>query len=404
MGITLTKGQLKAKNKLKKWYKNKDEQVFKIAGYAGTGKTTIVFDLINELGLDPRKEVLFATYVGKATLPLRKQHLLAKTLHKAFYDVVKEKKLGEDGLPIIGQNGRAKTHTVFKLKKRISSNIKLIVLDEAAMIPSKMSNDAKTFDRPIIALGDAGQLEPVFGKSDLLKHPDVILDEIMRQQKGDPIIFLSMLAREGKDIPIGKYGDNCYVVDETILKYPKIYTRPDIILCGKNKTRDNINNIVRHDIKRYKSAYPEIGDKMVCRKNNWDEDIDDIALINGLFGYVVDINDESFNGKSVNINFMPECLPNQWYEDIELDYNYLKLSYELRKEYNAFYSNGNLFEYGYASTVHLAQGSQYGYVLLLEEKLGSKDFQNKWMYTGITRAKQSLVIVKRKRKNQSYFF
>lgn len=404
MGLKLTKEQAIATKKLKRWYIDPYEQVFKIAGYAGTGKTTIVFNLINELGLDPRTEVMFCTYVGKATLPLRKQHLLAKTLHSAFYKRVKEKVIGPDGEPVLMANGRAKTHMVFKLKEHIDPNIKLFVFDEAAMIPSTMSDDAKSFGIPIIALGDTGQLEPVFGKSDLIRKPHAKLTQIMRQKEGDPIIFLSMLAREGKDIPIGKYGDNCYVVDETILKYPKIYTSPDIILCGKNKTRENVNNIIRHDIKHYESEYPEYGDKMVCRKNNWDEEIDDIALINGLFGYVVNIDDSSYNGRELNIDFMPECLLNSWYEDIPIDYKYLNMSYGERKDYNSMYANGNLFEYGYASTVHLAQGSQYGYVLLLEEQLGSKAFNNKWMYTGITRAKETLVIVKKKRRNQSYFF
>ena len=78
------------------------------------------------------------------------------------------------------------------------------------------------------------QLDPIFGKAKTLLSPDVLLTEIMRQKGDNPIIYLSMLARQGKNIPIGQYGKNCFVVYDDILKYSKIYTKTDIVLCGKN--------------------------------------------------------------------------------------------------------------------------------------------------------------------------
>ena len=65
MNITLTDGQSNAFKKGKKWYKKQNKQVFRIAGYAGTGKSTIVFALIEELGLNPMKDVLFYNEVIK---------------------------------------------------------------------------------------------------------------------------------------------------------------------------------------------------------------------------------------------------------------------------------------------------------------------------------------------------
>lgn len=270
------------------------------------------------------------------------------------------------------------------------------------MVPKSMSEDLKTFGIKIIALGDRDQLPPVFGKSDFLYNPDAVLTEIMRQKEGDPIVFLADLARRGQDIPFGKYGPRCFVVDEKILNHGSIYLKPDIILCGKNKTREKINNIVRHDIKKIKSDMPIVGDKMVCRKNNWDLEIDDIALINGLFGYVTNVNEETFNGRSFNIDFMPECLMGKWFEDVEVDYKYLQK--EVGEKMNTQYANGNCFEYGYGSTVHLAQGSEYGYVLGIEETMGSDDFQRKFMYTMITRAKHTLVLVRKPQATRQFFF
>lgn len=270
------------------------------------------------------------------------------------------------------------------------------------MVPINMSEDLKSFGIPIIALGDRDQLPPIFGKSDLLFNPDSVLTEIVRQKEGDPIVFLADLARKGHDIPIGKYGPRCYVVDESILKHASMYTKPDMILCGKNKTRQRINDIVRYDIKKFKTEMPNIGEKMVCRKNNWDLEIEGIPLINGLFGYVTNVDDSSFNGKSLNIDFMPECVPNKWFEDVEIDYQYL--SKDISEKMNTMYAYGNCFEYGYASTVHLAQGSEYGYVLGIEEIMGSDDFQRKFMYTMITRAKHTFVLAKKQSVAARQFF
>ena len=246
------------------------------------------------------------------------------------------------------------------------------------------------------------QLDPIFGKAKTLLSPDVLLTEIMRQKGDNPIIYLSMLARQGKNIPIGQYGKNCFVVYDDILKYSKIYTKTDIVLCGKNKTRDKINDIVRYQIKKRKSPFPVFGDKLVNRHNEWSQEIDGIALINGLFGYVTNVYEDTYDGSKVNIDFMPEFMPYKWFEDVILDYEYLQMDYKERKDYNSLYSNGNIFEYGYGSTIHLAQGSQYKSVLLLEEFLGNREFQSKLIYTGITRAEETLIMVK-KRPNNFYF-
>ena len=403
MGFELTKGQKKGIKKAKKWFKHQDDQLFEIEGPAGTGKSTLAFSLINEMGLDPIEEVMYMTYVGKATLPLRQQGLPARTIHSSLYYRTFEKVLGPDGKPLKKENGKPVKKPVFKLVKSIPKSIKLILVDEGPMVPSHMCKDILSFGVPTMVLGDRGQLPPIFGESLFLQNPDVSLDEIVRQKEGDPIIYLSYLARTGQDIPLGKYGDRCFVVDTDLLRYPKIYTKPDMVLCGKNKTRENINNTVRYNIKHYDTEIPQFGEKLVCRKNNWDIEIDDIALINGLFGNVINTYEDSFNGRSLNIDFKPECL-NDWYEDVSLDYEYLTMDYKDRKNYG-MYTNGNLFEYGYASTVHLAQGSQYGYVIFIEEVMGNAKFQKRFNYTGITRAKNTLVMVRPKqRRDQSFFF
>ena len=351
--IVLNEGQNKAYKKSYKWYKNRTKQTFEIGGYAGTGKSTIVFTLINALGLDPSYEVLFMTYVGKATLALRRNGLNAKTIHSSLYYRTKVIARDDDGNIIYNENNKPITKGVFKLKDSLDKHIKLIVVDEWMMINQKIYEDILSFNLPVMLIGDSGQLPSVFGKP-VKSKPDVFLDEVVRQKEGDPILYLAHKARKGEFIEYNQYGKNCFVVDESILKYKKIYTKPDIILCAKNKTRDKINDIFNYDIKRKKTNLPIYGDKIVCRKNNYDTLLYDIPLVNGLFGYVVNAHDETFNGKTINIDFMPDFMPYEWFSDIPLDYKYFNLNYEERKNYNSLYAPGNLFEYGYGSTIHLA--------------------------------------------------
>jgi superfamily I DNA/RNA helicase len=54
----------------------------------------------------------------------------------------------------------------------------------------------------------------------------------------------------------------------------------------------------------------------------------------------------------------------------------------------------DLFDFGYALTVHKAQGSQARKVILFEERFPkmTDDDWRRWLYTGITRAEEELVL------------
>lgn len=386
--MELTEGQKKAIKKAKPWYNNQTKQVFEIAGPAGTGKTTIIFMLASELGLDVDKEVLFCAYVGKAALNMRMHGIKAKTIHSAMYDLVESKqKMDDDGNIIIDNN-----KMIFRKKEFLDHNIKLIYIDEGSMIDEKMRDDILSFGIPVIVTGDLNQLPPVFGKSGFLQNPDVILSEIMRQKKDDPIIYLSYLARTSKPIPYGRYGKRCFVISQDQIT-DKMLSLSDIIICGKNDTREKLNNHIRQNILGIKSKLPIQGDRLICRKNNWLLNLDDISLINGLSGKCVNnIDLRSFNGKSFRMDFQPDFIENAYFSNIEVDYEFLNTPCSSNKRVSEF--NGNKFEYGYSITTHLSQGSQYNKVLFYYEKIGDKNIQMRQLYTGITRAKDMLILVK----------
>ena len=93
---------------------------------------------------------------------------------------------------------------------------------------------------------------------------------------------------------------------------------------------------------------------------------------------------------------------NVYFKDLVCDYSYIKAPYEMKTMIkNNRYSLGEKFEFAYAISCHLSQGSQFRNGIYLEEFL-SKDIQKNLNYTGITRFSQGMIYVKKKRKYFSF--
>lgn len=370
------------------WWKTQHKQVWEISGGAGTGKTTVVHYLIDAIGLE-KEQVLFMAYVGKATLALALNGNPAKTIHSSIYDLVSMPKKDENGEKIL-QNNREVTQLRFVKKEYLHPNIKLIVVDEGSMVNDDIAEDILSFGIPVIVLGDLNQLEPVFGSSRFLKNPDVILTEPMRQALDSPIITLSQKAIKGEKLEYGDYGEGCHVIPKSQLS-DELLKSANCVICGKNATRNALNTYFRQSIYKYTRPYPYIGEKLICRKNNWRLSLDDnIFLINGLIGYVDDVYLDTYNGKSIEIKFRPEFLKNMAFDNVKIDYDYL-INPSMDKRDSKF-SLYNKFEYAYAITCHLSQGSQYNNVIVYDERIGNRDYYNRWLYTAITRARKQVII------------
>jgi len=388
MGIELNSQQTDTVDRLVKWWHSRDKQTFEISGPAGSGKTTLVYYLIERIGIDPKK-VLFMAYVGKATMALARKGNFAKTIHSTIYRLVEVPKLDNEGNPI-KKNNRVVTTTVFQKKDKIDDDIQALVIDEGSMVNKQIAEDILSFNLPIIVLGDLNQLPPVFGDSYFLQKPDSVLTQVMRQMENDPIVHLSQRAIRGEYLNIGKYGPMCFVIDKEVIN-DNLLIKSDIVICGKNKTREDINNYVRRQIKGIKSDIPVMGEKLICRQNNWNLSVGgDIFLINGLIGYMEGIYLDTYNKKSICIDFRPEFMEDDYFEKIPMDYEYLFQTYEEKKRGKRSYYNK--FEFAYAITAHLAQGSQYDKVMIYDERIGDRDYYRKWLYTAITRAVKGLVV------------
>lgn len=404
MAEELTADQLEAEKLIEDWFLHSTKQIFVLAGYAGTGKTTILKHVVCEkLNLTPDDSAAFVTPTGKAATVLIRSGIPAATLHKLIYQSITEEKK-------IELNGKIITVEKLSFKRRdsIDKSIKLIVLDEASMVSNEVLYDLTEFGVKLLLCGDNAQLPPVEGLNGFLTEPDYTLKTIVRQQLGNPIIKLSEMAREGKFIPYGNYGGSCVVMSKRILtgeKRKRALLHADQIICGTNKTRVQINDEVRK--MKGLGQFPENGDKLICTLNNWETFIDSemrFNLVNGIIGTVK----QPFYDfeKSIGfIQFKPEFLEDFCPEALPIDLGIFESGYYRYKRGDYFEKTDesgqavsaftlNRFEYGYCISCHKAQGSEFDNVIIFDESYAFKEDKNRWLYTAITRAKKKLIILR----------
>lgn len=353
------------------------DQVFRIFGFAGTGKTTIARALADTLATKDNQTTHFAAYTGKAAMVMRRAGCDgAQTIHSSIYAVT----IDED-------TGRA-TYTLNPDGAAASAD--LIVIDECSMVGEDIGKDLLSFGKKILVLGDPAQLPPVNDGGFFTEgEPDVMLTEIHRQAEGNPIIHMATLVRKGERLPIGEYGTSQVVLQGAVSMSwlgPRVMAA-DQVLVGKNDTRATYNNRIRLRL-GYQSAMPVIGDRMVCRKNDKTK-----GIFNGET-FEVSALGKSFaedyarfevvsrdTGREISIKVMRDCILKGKTSLQEIPYQYRKGTQE--------------FEYAHALTVHLAQGSQWDDVVLFDESGIFRDDAQRWLYTGVTRASSRLLIVRR---------
>ena len=379
--MILTKGQEKGLKIAIERYKNKEPYTV-IAGYAGTGKSTLVKFIIDELGIN-EADVVYIAYTGKASLVLRNKGCEnAMTAHRLLYRAIEHPD---------------RTYEFFP-KSKLDADYKIIVLDECSMLPQEMLDLLLSHNVHVIALGDPGQLPPIDGVSTILNEPHVMLDEVVRQAQDNPIIRLSMDIRSGKWLDYGGEKE-CKIISKDQVT-DKLLMGADQILCGKNITRHSLNERMRKV--KFEDKYsncPLNGDKIICLHNEWKElGSNEEPLVNGMIGTINNIalyKDRMYNPKMI-ADFTSDS--NGVYQGLQMDYKiFTEKETTVNQENWWRYKNipkAYEFDYGYAITVHKFQGSEAEKVVVFDEWLGDKDYHCKWLYTAVTRASKKLVVVK----------
>lgn len=360
-----------------KWLGGGRSQIFRLFGYAGTGKTTLARYFAEHVDGD----VQFAAFTGKAAQVLRSKGASnARTIHSLIYRPRGEEAVEDE------TTGRTMISPTFSLNRQSPiAKAKLIIIDECSMVDEALGRDLMSFGTPILVLGDPGQLPPISGGGFFTDHePDFLLTEIHRQARDNPIIQLALDVREGREFSFGDYGDARVISRNEVNS--DLVTSADQVLVGTNRTRRRYNQRLRQ-LKGFDALYPQAGDKLVCLRNDPAK-----GLLNGSLWKVMTSSRETVK-PGINLLVSPEeDDPDRGVSKIKLlkaafDEPDGEIPWQTKKRYDDF-------DYGYALTVHKAQGSQWNEIVLFDESFAFRDTRSRWLYTAITRAAERLTIVR----------
>lgn len=324
----------------------------------------------------PENDIAYCAYTGKASLILQQKGCPgATTAHRLLYNTTEL----PDGT------------FIHEPKQHPPKGLRLIVVDEISMLEKEQWNILMRWGIPVICLGDPFQLPPIHEDNGVLQYPHVFLDEVMRQAQDSEIIRLSMDIRTGKYLSPFK-GKDVRVVSQNDIT-DKLLVTADMVLCGKNATRFSLNRRIRRTY--WGDEYvdePKSGDKCICLKNQWTAG----DLVNGSIGTISNIRkeDTQYLKPQMLANFDTDY--NDWFIDLSMDYKLFTegkptVNKDNWKEYPKDIRPME-FDYAYATTVHKSQGSEYSKVVLFNEYLGDREQWRRWLYTGITRASEKLVV------------
>ena len=338
--------------------------VFRLFGFAGTGKTTLATHIADNVD----GEVKFAAFTGKAASVMRGKGCRgATTIHSLIY---RTRESGDE-IPNFDLWDEAP-----------ASKAELIIIDECSMVDAELGRDLLSFGVPLLVLGDPAQLPPIQGGGFFTEQePDAMLTEVHRQARDNPIVRLSMDIRAGDYLEPGSYGESEVVAKADL--DPQRVLDADQVLVGRNNTRRAYNQRMRQR-RGFTDPMPEAGDKLVCLRNNRKK-----GLFNGGLWSVKErgarktgimsmrlLPDDETATRGVKVSVRSECFTG----GIE------QIDWQRRKPYDEF-------DYGYVLTVHKSQGSQWDDVVLFDESFAFSESRARWLYTGITRAAKRLTVV-----------
>jgi exodeoxyribonuclease-5 len=345
--LELNKEQQGAVDAVLSWAERGEPQTFTLAGLAGTGKTTIVGHLMST------HPELFAPVVvaptGKAAQVLVAKGVDATTIHSFCYKFSKHER---DGSPVFDFRGVAQGS--------------IVVCDEASMVDAKILKDLLSTGVRFLFVGDHGQLPPVGEDPGLMRTADVTLETICRQAEGNPIVKFAHALRRGEH-PGDHLGGG--IVQHAEEYDDRADTPETAILVGSNAERCRLNETMRRN---------GTTERIVVLRNErrW-------RLFNGQVFEATDVVRDK-NGHPQEARLGDRSYP--FWPDAWLQPKPDSMQYFIEHK-----NHGPVMaDYGYALTVHKAQGSEWDRVVVFEDCTPGGD-SARWRYTAATRAKKDLV-------------
>jgi len=341
------------------------KSIFKIGGYAGTGKTTVLKQIIASCKTKLNAEAMPCSFTGKAALRMILKGVIdAGTIHSLIY-----------------RYDRVNDKFYKRSKHEIEGDYFLI--DEASMIAKDIWNDLLSYQKPIILVGDPGQLEPVGDDPRLMQNADIVLDKIHRQAELSSIIQLATNVRHKKLIKFNDYNKNEVIFANE--SSDQLLGSVDIILCGRNNTRISMNRQLRalkgFDTKKILNN----GESIIVLQNNRK-----FSVFNGEIWTVEKIVSTE---KTFGVDVIKAMCINDLKEQRVLNFvakqfgSAQSMIKDTKRAYNYVFA-----DYGYCITTHKSQGSEWNNVLVIDEQCPIWD-KYRWRYTAVTRAAKELTIV-----------
>ncbi|WP_339653383.1 AAA family ATPase [Flavobacterium frigidarium] len=428
-----------------------NDTIFVLKGYAGTGKTTVISTIVNNLGELNKKYVLLAPTGRAAKVIANYSEKPAFTIHKKIYF---PKKSSGGGVSFTLQPNKHK-NTIF-------------IVDEASMI-SDTNSDSKLYESSsllddlisyvysgtnckMILLGDTAQLPPVnldispaldiqtLGMNYNKEVEHIELNEVMRQEEDSGILYNATELREllkdsfltdfqfdvKKFKDITRLTDGYDIQDAINSAYSNYSIEDTAFIVRSNKRANQYNEQIRTKILDKESEL-STGDFLMVVKNNyfWLKDSDEAGFIaNGDIIEILEIFkiQELYGFKFASVKIRMVDYPNQkpfetvllldtiksespsltyeeanrLYEEVMKDYESETTKYKKFQKVKANeYFNGLQVKFSYAITCHKSQGGQWNTVFIEQPYLPNgidRDYI-RWLYTAMTRAKNKLYLI-----------
>lgn len=432
-------------------FSNNKDEVFMLKGFAGTGKTTIIGTLVNQLWQTKRKSVLLAPTGRAAKVISNYSGRSAHTIHRHIYFPKRDK---AGGMRFVLAPNKHK-NTIF-------------IVDEASMI-SDTASDSKIFDNGallddllmyvysghncrLILIGDTAQLPPVnltlspaLNENTLslnynMEVKTLELNEVVRQQLDSGILFNATSLREQlasefveefrfdtRDFnDIVRLVDGYEIQDAINQAYSQVGKEETAIIVRSNKRANLYNQQIRGRILFLENELAT-GDYLMVVKNNyfWLETSSEAGFIaNGDIVKVLEIfafkQLYGFRFAEVKVQMVdyPNMKPfetvlmldtldsnspslpyedsNRLYQEVLLDYQDETSKYKkfLKVKKNKYF-NALQVKFSYAVTCHKSQGGQWDTVFVEQPYLpnGIDREYLRWLYTAVTRAKEKLYLI-----------
>lgn len=363
---------------------DESQEIMILDSPGGCGKTHV---LRVACGLMDKTSIEYAvgTFTGRAASQVSKEGVKnVSTLHSLLLE------------PVLDDNGDLIRFTDRSPDEVASTIGQVLICDESSMIPSEMYKKLKKicdrFKIKFVLIGDSAQLEPIepeqtkgFNSMDQ-SGEHLKLTHNFRHAAGSSVAGLAMHLREENSIPLKKAHD-LRMTSKTAIKKLDFHQKNhfDVIICGMHKMRRQMNRLVR-TARGYEGEIPEVGETVVCRRNDV---LESLKINNGELYEVLAVYHSRVNDchafrlqcKDKNLTVIVNVPDESWTEDGKFG----------RKIAGHPVQS---FQFGYALTCHSMQGSQADNIMYVDEDVSFFLDQQRFRYTAVSRAAKHLTVAR----------